>query len=83
MKKFESEFRILSLNQKMNNGIKLWFSFSILKLKNEKREKSKILLVFKTKIELYFRYTDYGRIMRPCMRVVNVHSKSEVNIIEN
>ena len=49
----------LTLNQKMN--FKKFFQFSILvmNLKNEKRRKIfKIRFVFKSKNELYFRYTD-------------------------
>ena len=53
-------FRIhfLISNQKMN--FKKFFHFSILvmKLKNEKRKIFKIRFVFKSKNELYFRYTD-------------------------
>ena len=54
-------FRIhfLISNQVMN--FKKFFGFSILvmKLKNEKWKNFKIRFVFKSKNELYFRYTDY------------------------
>ena len=49
----------LTWNQKMDFKKFFYFSISLMKLKNEKWKKFKIRFVFKSKNELYFRYTDY------------------------
>ena len=53
-------FRIhfLFWNQKMNFKKLFHFSILVVKMKNKKRKIFKIRFVFKSKNELYFRYTD-------------------------
>ena len=53
------QFQFLISNQKMNFYKFFLFSILVMKLKNEKWKIFKIRFVFKSKNELYFRYTDY------------------------
>ena len=53
-------------NQKLNFKKFFHFSISVLKLKNEKWKILKIRFVFKSKNELYFRYTNRSQIVEFC-----------------
>ena len=52
------QFHFLISNQKLNFYKFVLFSILVMKLKNEKWKIFKIRFVFKSKNELYFRYTD-------------------------
>ena len=54
------QIHFLIWNQKMNFEKFFLFSILVIKLKNEKWKYLKVCFIFKSKSELYFRYTDFS-----------------------